>query len=284
MLDNFDILMATKDSCSLSFDQLEKLLAENSLNIQSEYELFEWVVKWSEYDYEINREEKAVDLMKNVRFPLMSAEELEKVKAVERIASNDGCLKLLNEARIYQENKNEARTYQENQNEAKTYQENQNEARTYQENQNEARTYQENQNEARTSQENQNEARTSQENQNEARAYQENQNEARAYQENQNEARTYQENQTEQSQDKQPQPIRTQTRSGGLHVVLTHKNKMPGIDTATGAHDIDLSDPVYRNQASENQLCVVGHFHVYIRYWKRFRIFLSLSPYIRKME
>ena len=82
-------------------------MAENSLNIKSEYELFEWVVKWSQYDYEINRKEKAVDLMQNVRFPLMFAEELEKVRAVEVMTSNEECLKLLNEARTYQENQNE---------------------------------------------------------------------------------------------------------------------------------------------------------------------------------
>ena len=94
--------MATERSCALSFNQLEELLADNSLNIKSEYELFLWVVEWLEFDVE--NKKRAADLMQNVRFPLMSAEELEKVRAVDMMTSNEDCLKLLNEALTYQKN------------------------------------------------------------------------------------------------------------------------------------------------------------------------------------
>ena len=72
------------------------------------------------------------------------------------------------------------------------------------------------------------------------------------------EARTYHENQGKQSQ---LQSIRTQTRSGELHVILFHDNKIPCIDTTTGEVKIDLSDPTFLGyQATSNEMRVVGNF------------------------
>lgn len=51
------------------------MLAENSLRVNSEYRLFELVLRWIKNDRE-GRQPFVADLMSNVRLPLLSGEEL----------------------------------------------------------------------------------------------------------------------------------------------------------------------------------------------------------------
>lgn len=56
------------------------MLAENSLRVNSEFRLFELVLRWIKFDREA-RQSSVAELMRNIRLPLLSGEELvEKVR------------------------------------------------------------------------------------------------------------------------------------------------------------------------------------------------------------
>jgi kelch-like protein 9/13 len=59
----------------LTSRQMASMLAENSLRVNSEYRLFELVLKWIKNDRE-GRQPSVAALMNNVRLPLLSGEEL----------------------------------------------------------------------------------------------------------------------------------------------------------------------------------------------------------------
>ena len=82
--------------------QLASLLEDNSLCVQSEYRLFELVIKWIRHDV-TTRQNDVATLMRNIRLPLLFARELDMKASKEVImTSNDECVKLLSEAKIYQ--------------------------------------------------------------------------------------------------------------------------------------------------------------------------------------
>lgn len=101
ILKNFEKLSEYEEFFKLSCNQLSSLLAENSLGVSSEYVLFELVLKWIRFD-EAQRERLIAPLMRNIRLPLLSGEELvEKVSRVRMMTANDECFKLLVEAKDY---------------------------------------------------------------------------------------------------------------------------------------------------------------------------------------
>lgn len=101
ILKNFELIADCDEFFKLSCAQLASLLSENSLCVQSEYILFELVLKWIEFE-EAERRLNIAALMRNIRLPLLSGEELvEKVSRVEMMTSNDECFKLLVEAKDY---------------------------------------------------------------------------------------------------------------------------------------------------------------------------------------
>lgn len=69
----------------LTSRQVASMLAENSLRVNSEYRLFELVLRWIKNDRE-GRQPYVADLMSNVRLPLLSGEEL--VERVMTVLSN----------------------------------------------------------------------------------------------------------------------------------------------------------------------------------------------------
>ena len=69
----------------LTSRQVASMLAENSLRVNSEYRLFELVLRWIKNDRE-GRQPYVADLMNNVRLPLLSGEEL--VERVMTVLSN----------------------------------------------------------------------------------------------------------------------------------------------------------------------------------------------------
>ena len=78
------------------------MLRDNSLCVQSEYTLFELVIKWIRHDV-TTRQNDVATLIRYIRLPLLSLRELY-LKASEEVllTSNDECVKLLSEAKVYQ--------------------------------------------------------------------------------------------------------------------------------------------------------------------------------------
>ncbi|KAL3860054.1 hypothetical protein ACJMK2_010226 [Sinanodonta woodiana] len=101
MLINFEIVAESSQFYSLSHTQLSSMLRENSLIVMSEYRLFQFVLRWIEYD-KAQRVVYVPDLMKNVRLPLLTGEELvEKVSVKDIMKENKYCSTLLTEAKDY---------------------------------------------------------------------------------------------------------------------------------------------------------------------------------------
>ncbi|KAK3712038.1 hypothetical protein QZH41_008375 [Actinostola sp. cb2023] len=82
----------------MSSRQLARLVREDELSVHSEERVFEAVMAWIKYDHE-GRQEYAADVLKHVRFPLLSAEFLmDRVASEELIRNNRLCSDLLFEA------------------------------------------------------------------------------------------------------------------------------------------------------------------------------------------
>ena len=102
ILRNFEELAECNVFYKLSCKQLASLLENNSLRAQSEYTLFKLVLKWIRHDVK-NRKNDVATLMRNIRLPLLSARELNlKASKETLLTSNDECVKLLSEAKVYQ--------------------------------------------------------------------------------------------------------------------------------------------------------------------------------------
>ena len=100
MLENFEVVAKTPQYHKLTHTQLSALLEKNSLLVTSEYRLFELVLKWINCKQE--RHEHVAELMKNVRLPLLTGEELvEKVSIVPLMRDNKECNELLTQAKDY---------------------------------------------------------------------------------------------------------------------------------------------------------------------------------------
>jgi kelch-like protein 9/13 len=103
ILSNFEKLAERRhdEFMKLTAIQLTSLLADNALNVVSEYRLFELVVNWVRHEQSV-REQFIVQLIRNVRLPLCTGEELvEKVSREELVTRNDECYRLLVEAKDY---------------------------------------------------------------------------------------------------------------------------------------------------------------------------------------
>jgi len=100
MLDQFEMMAKSGQYQKLNKRQLSQLLEDNGLQISSEYLLFELVLCWMKGKKE--REQYVAELMRNVRLPLLSGEELvEKVSTVPLMRDNAECHELLTEAKDY---------------------------------------------------------------------------------------------------------------------------------------------------------------------------------------
>ena len=101
MLENFEVVSKSNEYHKLTHVQLSCLLSENSLLVSSEFRLFELVLKWIFYN-PTERVTHVAELMRNVRLPLLSGEELvEKVSTVPIMRENKVCNDLLTEAKDY---------------------------------------------------------------------------------------------------------------------------------------------------------------------------------------
>ncbi|WAR12865.1 KLH26-like protein [Mya arenaria] len=100
MLEQFEMMAKSGQYQKLNDRQLAQLLEDNRLQIASEYHLFELVVRWMKGKKD--RDQFVAALMKNVRLPLLSGEELvEKVSTVPLMRENNECHELLTEAKDY---------------------------------------------------------------------------------------------------------------------------------------------------------------------------------------
>lgn len=101
ILKNFPSLLGTGEFVKLPFERLAFVLSSNSLKHCSELDLFTAACRWLRY--EDSRMDCASKLMKNIRFPLMSPQELlNHVQTVDFMRTDNTCVNLLLEASNYQ--------------------------------------------------------------------------------------------------------------------------------------------------------------------------------------
>ncbi|CAO2622728.1 Kelch-like protein 13 [Lemmus lemmus] len=101
VLKNFPALLSTGEFLKLPFERLAFVLSSNSLKHCSELELFKATCRWLRL--EEPRMDCAAKLMKNIRFPLMTPQELiNYVQTVEFMRTDNTCVNLLLEASNYQ--------------------------------------------------------------------------------------------------------------------------------------------------------------------------------------
>ena len=87
-MENFETVSDTEQYYTLLSSQLSSLLQENSLNVTSEYLLFKMLLRWIDHS-PLEREGCIAALMRNIRLPLLSGEELvEKVSKVPVMMQN----------------------------------------------------------------------------------------------------------------------------------------------------------------------------------------------------
>lgn len=101
ILEHFHDLLTTGDFLKLPFERLAFVLSSNSTKHSSELELFKAACRWLRY--EDTRMEFAAKLMKNIRFPLMTPQDLiNHVQTVDFMRTDNTCVNLLLEASNYQ--------------------------------------------------------------------------------------------------------------------------------------------------------------------------------------
>uniref|UniRef100_A0A803JUK9 Kelch-like family member 13 n=1 Tax=Xenopus tropicalis TaxID=8364 RepID=A0A803JUK9_XENTR len=101
ILKNFPALLTTGEFVKLPFDRLAFVLSSNSLKQCTELELFKAACRWLRY--EDARMEYAAKIMKNIRFPLMTPQDLiNHVQTVDFMRTDNTCVNLLLEASNYQ--------------------------------------------------------------------------------------------------------------------------------------------------------------------------------------
>ncbi|XP_074053968.1 kelch-like protein 9 [Macrotis lagotis] len=101
ILRNFPALLRSGEFEKLPFERLAAALASNGLRHCGELELFEAACRWLRH--EEPRMELAPKLMKNIRFPLMSPQDLiNYVQTVDFMRADNTCVNLLLEASNYQ--------------------------------------------------------------------------------------------------------------------------------------------------------------------------------------
>uniref|UniRef100_A0A8C9F1I9 BACK domain-containing protein n=1 Tax=Pavo cristatus TaxID=9049 RepID=A0A8C9F1I9_PAVCR len=101
ILKNFPALLSTGEFVKLPFERLAFVLSSNSLKHCTELELFKAACRWLRF--EEPRMEYAAKLMKNIRFPLMTPQDLiNYVQTVDFMRTDNTCVNLLLEASNYQ--------------------------------------------------------------------------------------------------------------------------------------------------------------------------------------
>lgn len=101
ILKNFPALLSTGEFLKLPFERLAFVLSSNSLKHCSELELFKAACRWLRL--EDPRMDCAAKLMKNIRFPLMTPQDLiNYVQTVDFMRTDNTCVNLLLEASNYQ--------------------------------------------------------------------------------------------------------------------------------------------------------------------------------------
>ncbi|XP_039601372.1 kelch-like protein 33 [Polypterus senegalus] len=90
VLRNFQEVSSTLKFQDLSFDRLSHYLAQDGLCASNELEVFHAVVKWIRADTS-RRMPLAEELMKFVRFPLMTFRQFKEVRAVNLMLQDEGC-------------------------------------------------------------------------------------------------------------------------------------------------------------------------------------------------
>nr|XP_056715452.1 kelch-like protein 13 isoform X1 [Euleptes europaea] len=101
ILKNFPALLSTGEFVKLPFERLAFVLSSNSLKHCTELELFKAACRWLRS--EEPRMEFAAKLMKNIRFPLMTPQDLiNYVQTVDFMRTDNTCVNLLLEASNYQ--------------------------------------------------------------------------------------------------------------------------------------------------------------------------------------
>ncbi|XP_007507826.1 kelch-like protein 13 isoform X5 [Monodelphis domestica] len=101
ILKNFPAILNSGEFVKLPFERLAFVLSSNSLKHCSELDLFKAACRWLRYD-EL-RMEFASKLMKNIRFPLMTPQDLiNYVQTVDFMRTDNTCVNLLLEASNYQ--------------------------------------------------------------------------------------------------------------------------------------------------------------------------------------
>ncbi|XP_048396853.2 kelch-like protein 13 [Stegostoma tigrinum] len=101
ILKNFSTMLSSGEFILLSYDQLVFALGNDGLKNCTELQLFKAACQWLQH--EECRMQFAAKLMKHIRFPLMSPEELlEHVQKVEFMRTDTTCVNLLLEASNYQ--------------------------------------------------------------------------------------------------------------------------------------------------------------------------------------
>ncbi|KAK3086770.1 hypothetical protein FSP39_023089 [Pinctada imbricata] len=101
ILQHFEDLTGFDQYPLLNESQMAEFLSENGLRVMSEFTLFNLVLKWIQHS-PVEREQYVTDLMRNIRLPLLSGEELvEKVSRVPIMRRNAECCDLLTEAKDY---------------------------------------------------------------------------------------------------------------------------------------------------------------------------------------
>ena len=101
ILHHFEMFCGTEQYARLTASQLASMLQENCLVVQSEYKLFQLVLNWINHDRPA-REPHVATLMRQLRLPLLSGEELvDKASRVEVMRHNRECNDLLTEAKDY---------------------------------------------------------------------------------------------------------------------------------------------------------------------------------------
>ncbi|XP_075878234.1 kelch-like protein 13 isoform X1 [Nelusetta ayraudi] len=101
ILKNFPSLLGTGEFVKLPFERLAFVLSSNSLKHCGELDLFKAACRWLRC--EDGRMDCAAKLMRNIRFPLMSPQELiNHVQTVDFMRTDNTCVNLLLEASNYQ--------------------------------------------------------------------------------------------------------------------------------------------------------------------------------------
>ena len=99
-IDSLQVAVKSKDFCSLSRDQISRLISSEKLLVSSEGEVYKAVVSWVAHDPK-NRGNILPALLQHVHFPLMSMDEVEQSSRSHLVKKNKNLATALEEARSY---------------------------------------------------------------------------------------------------------------------------------------------------------------------------------------